>query len=51
MLLCLPQTLTLGGPFAQQDDMQVVKFVLDCLDFLKLRLCFFFYMLSDLLAG
>ena len=34
--LFTPDTNTMRSFFAQQDHMQVVKFVLDCLDFLKL---------------
>ena len=49
--LFTPDTNTMKSFFARQDHMQVFKFVLDCLDFLKLCLCFFFYMRSDLLAG
>ena len=45
--LFTPDTDTIRSFFAQQDHMQVLKFVLDCLDFLRLSLCFFFYMRSD----
>ena len=34
--LFTPDTDTMMSFFAQQDHMQVFKFVLDCLDFLKL---------------
>ncbi len=32
MLLCFPRTPTLRYLFAQQDHMQVFRFVLNCLD-------------------
>ena len=35
MLLCLHQTLTYAVIFAEKGHMQVSKFVLDCLDYLK----------------
>ena len=34
--LFTPDTDTMRSFFSKQDHMQVVKFVLDCLDFLKL---------------
>ena len=36
MRLCFPQTDTMRSFFAQKDYMQVFKFILDCLDFLKI---------------
>ena len=50
--LFTPDTDTMRSFFAQQDHMQVFKFVLACLDFLTLFLliCYTSYMRSDLLA-
>ena len=44
-------TDTMRSFFAQQDHMQVFRFVIDCLDSLKVSLDFFFCLRSDLLAG
>ena len=49
--LFTPDTYNMRSVFAQSDHVQIFKSVLDCLGFLKLRFCLFFYMLSDLLAS